>query len=955
VQGEAPRLVYVCGEWTVDLAQRELRRRGVGILVGSRALDVLQVLMLSAGKVITKEELLARVWPERVVEENTLQVQMSAIRKAFGPDRRMVQTVSGRGYRLLGDWTAQAEPSASVLAGAAQRPPSLRFSGNLLIGGPDLIGRNVAVQHLKQLLSGHRIVTLTGPGGIGKTTLAREVARGLLTTFQGDVWFVELGSLAESALLPTTVAGTVGLELGGHAISNSAVARAIGDRKILLVLDNCEHVVESTAGFVEETLRACQHASILATSREILRVAEEFVYGVPPLDVPPVHQEASYSVLEHSAVQLFAARTKALGSDFALQERNFPLMAAICRRLDGIPLAIEFAAARAGTLGLADVALRLDHRFALLAGARRTALPRHQTLQATLDWSYRLLPDTEQYLLRHLAVFAAGFTLKAAIAIMRDISDAATVIECTANLVSKSLVTLDSSALVTRWRLLETIRSYSLEKLVEGGEATVAARRQAQFFRDFFSSASLDTLAESAKEVRDHYGRELDNIRAALDWSFSPTGDAAIGVALAAAYIPGWLQLSLVAECRSFAERALACITPGSTVDWRVQMQLYLGLGTAVIYLLEPVEKARAALTAAVKLAAAMSDVDAQLQTFWAMWVLLVIAGECREARTYTERFARVALEANDYGVVLVARRLMSYDLQSNGTLIEAQQHIEYVLAHFVAPKDHRYSIWLQLDQRILARAMLARILWLRGFPDQAMERARFSLEEAKATGNKLSVCEALRLAVCPVSLSIGDLATAEQGITMLIEIATSTTATFWKIVGRCLVGALLIRRGEYEVGSNILHTELNIREITGWAIWYPQFMGVLAEGLAGLGLFSDALEAVDRALTRADGGGESYYVPELYRIKGEIHLGGRGDDPTTSAENCFREGISVAQRQGALFWELRIAISLARLRIRQGRHESVRDVLAPVYNRFTEGFGTADLSAAKAILNSLP
>jgi predicted ATPase len=236
---------------------------------------------------------------------------------------------------------------------------------------------------------------------------------------------------------------------------------------------------------------------VLATSREVLRIEGEHVYRVPPLDVPPQHEEEPGSILGHSAVQLFIARTRALDSDFSPHGENLRAIAAICRRLDGIPLAIEFALARAATLGLQQVVSRLEDRFALLTGGRRTALPRHQTLRAALDWSYELLPEPERCLLRRLGIFAAGFTLEAASAVMSDKGYPASVLlEQIANLVAKSLVTSEGSAPTGRWRLLETTRAYALEKLAESGETEPIARRCAEFFRDLVRPAALGSQVQ---------------------------------------------------------------------------------------------------------------------------------------------------------------------------------------------------------------------------------------------------------------------------------------------------------------------------------------------------------------------------------------------------------------------------------------------------------------------------
>jgi predicted ATPase/DNA-binding winged helix-turn-helix (wHTH) protein len=940
------------GALEIDFAGRELRSRGITVPIGSRALEIIEVLVQSAGKIVTKDDLMARVWSGAIVEENTLQVHISAIRKALGSDRGMLKTVSGRGYRLLGTWTIRQERAEAELdAPERVRSAAHQFLTNIPVAASALIGREAAVQQLRDLLSAYRVVTMTGPGGIGKTVLAAEVARRLFPTLESDVLLVELVSLSDPGLVPSAVASILGLQLGGE-ISPESVARAIGGKKLLLVLDNCEHVIDAAAGMAETLVRACPHTTVLATSQEVLRIEGEFVYRVTPLDVPSPQHEDSGDLLEHSAVQLFIARTRSLQADFSAQGENLPVIAAICRRLDGIPLALEFAAARAATLGIRQVAGRLDDRFALLSSGRRTALPRHQTLRATLDWSYELLPEPERCLLRRVAVFAAGFTLEAATAVMRDAGqDESAVITSIVNLVAKSLVASDGSAPAGRWRLLESIRAYALEKLGESGEAERAERSQAAFLRDLVAAAAPASRSDPTLSGLTLCIREIDNVRAALDWAFSGGGDSEIGAALTAAYVPVWLHFAWYTECRERTEHAIDAFGSNSNLGAPLRMQLYAGLGMAELYTMAATERVTAILTRALQLAEGLDDIDAQMRTLWALWRLHLDAGDFRTGRAMADRFSRVADRADDPAVALVADRLLGYTIQFGGDLAAARHRIERVLDLYGAPMELRHRVWFLHDQRVAAHDLLARSLWLQGFVDQAAEHALACLEEAEATDNSLSICEAIRLATGPIALATGNLVAAERAVSMLIDHATRYDTTYWKIAGRCLEGELLIRRGAFEKGVALLSDALGSCEKIGWAVCYPAFQGVLAEGLAGLGRLLEALAAVEKAMAAADRGGERWSVAELLRIKGEILLEKGGDRSETAAEECFAGALDVARQQGALFWELRAALSLARLRGRQGRPDDAKQILAPVYDRFTEGFETADLLAARALL----
>jgi len=957
VPARGGRPVYQCGEWEVDLARQELRARGKWISIGSRAFEIFEVLVQTAGELVTKEDLMERVWPGAVVEDNTLQVHISAVRKALGRDRDMLKTASGRGYRLVGNWTMRLESAiASPVDPEPTQAPETAPSTNLPAAASELIGRSAAVSKLRDLLSAYRVVTLCGPGGIGKTALALEVARDQLTNFSAEVRLVELVSLSDPGLLPSVVASALGLNSAGDAISAEAVARAIGTKSMLLVFDNCEHVVDAAARLVEAIARACPRTTVLATSREVLRIEGEHVYRVAPLDVPSERYEERDDVLGRSAAQLFVARTAALRSDFSPGDEDLSAIASICRRLDGIPLAIEFAAARAATLGVREIASRLDDRFGLLTGGRRTALARHQTLRATLDWSYELLPESERRLLRRLAVFAGGFTLEAAAAVTNDAGNApSVVVEGIANLVAKSLVTLDGSAAAERWRLLETIRAYALEKLVESGEIAQAGRRHAEYFRDIFAPTASRSLLQPAIADMARYGREIDNVRAALGWAFSPVGDPTVGVILTAGYLPVWLHFVLQSECRERIERALDSLGSELDLNPQLQMQLHLALGLSLIYTLGSVDRTRTTLAKALEIAEILDDVDAQLRAHWALWILSLNVGECRAAQSASEQFSRVALRTGDKAAVIFADRLAGTALQYVGQLGEAQLHLERVLEFYVAPEDKRHTIWLQFDQLVMARAMLARVLWLRGCVDQAVYQAQASLEGAQAKEYRVSICEALRLAVYPVTVMTGDYLAAERAVTKLIDIAAINGAPFWGLLGRCLRGTLLIRRGEFGTGAALLRSALDACERTGWMVWYTEFLGVLAEGMAGLRRLNEAHTTVDKAIAWAERGGELWYVAELFRNKGEFLLQGGEDHAISAAEDCFRRALEVARGQGALFWELRAALSLARLKSSQGRPNDAREALEMLCQRYPAGLETPDLRSARAMLDSLP
>ena len=626
--GAGTNLVYTCKQWEVDLGRRELRSRGTPVAFGNRAFEIVEVLARAGGQLVTKDDLMERIWPGAIVGDNTLQVHISAVRKALGPDRGMLKTSHGRGYRLVGDWTVrhgeatEAPPVPPAAPPSAERPPT-KFP----VIVTQLVGRSTAVQRVRDLVSAYRVVTLTGPGGIGKTVLAVKVARDLLADFEDGAWLVELASLSDPALVPSAAASALELKLGGERVTAESLARGIGDRHLLLVLDNCEHLIDAVADLVETVMRLCPRVTVLTTSREVMRIQGEAVYRVPALDVPALEQEAPDIILGHSAVELFVTRAKALDTGFSPQPEDLPSIAEICRHLDGIPLAIEFAAARAAFVGTEQVAAGLRDRFALLTSGRRTAIPRHRTLRAALDWSYQLLSEEEQRLLRHLAVFPAGFTFEAAQAVGIIGRAGQSIVEELSSLVSKSLCERVNSTPPTRWRLLETIRAYALEKLTENGEYPGAARRHAEYFRDLVSPVAAGSKAWLSRDDVARCSRELDNVRAALDWAFSPDGDAEIGARLTAAFAPIWQTLSLIGECRDRVERMLAALPPDANLGQATEWRMWIAYADSLTMTLAPIERSRAAVKRAMDLAAGDDDVDLQAGLLFVQWSVAFTSG----------------------------------------------------------------------------------------------------------------------------------------------------------------------------------------------------------------------------------------------------------------------------------------------------------------------------------------
>ena len=946
------------GRFSVLPRRREVLAEGQTLKLRGRAFDVLMALIGASGAVVDKNTLMNRVWPDRIVEENSLQAQISALRKAFAADRALIRTVAGRGYQFTGVIrTVSARPDPHATGGTPQptstpsRPPT-----NVPQAVSELIGRDVELDEILDLSISHRLVTLVGPGGIGKTRLSSEVARHLLPRFVDGVWVAELAPLSDPGLVPATVATALGVEVSGGAGSMERLANAVGRKQLMLVLDNCEHVVDAAAQTAEALLRGNPATRVIATSREPLRAEGERVFPVPPLAVPNESNPGSEDPLRYGSVRLFVERARAVEPRFSLDEPVAEAISAICRRLDGIPLAIELAAARASALGIQELATRLDASFDLLAGGRRTALPRHRTVRATLDWSYGLLPEIERVILRRLSVFAGSFTLEAAnmVAVSTEITLSG-VVDCIGNLIAKSLVGADLGGAEARYRLLETTRNYALEKLTKSGERGDVARRHAEYYRDLFQRTTGESERISAAERLAVYGRDIDNLWAALDWAFSPAGDPSLGVALTISSVPHWFRFSRIEEYRERIERALANLGSGSGQDAHLRMQLLLMHGELLRFVKGGAREAVDALANALKLAEGLDETNYRLQALHGLWAYFLNSGGVWDAIGWAEQFSDLAANASDPADQLVGDLMIGMAQHYLGDQTNARRHIERMLEGYPDPGPASHTIRFHYEQLSLARALLARVLWIQGFPDQAMHIARSIAESAQSQNHALTACRILAMGAFPIALRVGDLAAAEHFLAILFDRSARHALDRYVLhFGHCLEGMLLIKRGNVISGLEHLRTGTDELRDTGFTPDYTTFLGAMAEGLAGAGRVVEGLASIEEAIARSLRRGQFWCSADLLRIKGALILGEGARGAATVAEDHFLRGLDLARRQGARSWELRCATSLARLWRDQARSKEARELLAPVYDRFTEGFATADLRAAKALLEEL-
>ena len=926
------------GPFRLNPTRRVLLRDGKPLRLGSRALDLLIALVDSGRDLISKEDLLKRVWPDTFIEEANLRVHVAALRKLLGGEGagdQYISTVAGRGYCFVAPVVRTAETSGDPVA-APPLPPAAEAARQLPASITRVIGRAESVAAISSQLARRRFVTVVGPGGIGKTTVALAVAAHLADSYPDRACFVELATLSDPKLIPGALASVLGLAtLGDQPVS--ALVAHLQNKSMLIVLDNCEHALDAVALLAERLLRGAPGVHLLATSRQPLRGDGEFLHHLTALALPPRDDKPSIlEALGFPAVELFAERAAASLDSFELTADNVATVIDICHRLDGIPLAIELAAARVDLFGVEGLALRLNDCFSVLTKGRRTALPRHQTLRATLDWSFELLSDAEKLVLPRLATLVGEFTMEAAIALgCGSGQPPADVVDTITGLIEKSLVATDLSGNVVHYRLLSTTRAYALEKLRLNGEADAMARCHAAYFGELARQAEADWETLPAPQWLAIYGRSIDDIRAAIDWALFDDGELATGLDITIATAPLWFQLSLMDEYRERLQRALQRLDRSPDPDLAREVNLRIALGHAIWYSANDSDRMQAAFTRALEIAEAIGDRPAQLRALWGLWAVRRSRGEYKIALGIAKQYEDVAMGYGDPKFVSLASRILSINhhyLGDQDLALRLVASVQSQADHSGPQKVRSANNDFQLDRNVAMTTLLARIRWLRGFPDQAAASAREAIEAALKTRHGLSLGYALCMAGCPVALWTGDLVEARRCTGLLREHAASNG--LYSSWGECYEHVVRSREstGEHVLLAAYIEPRVDVSTI-----------GQLAELSfdsirAGLPVDNDAL----------------WSYPEVLRVDAELILHAGSADAAKKAEAKLLQSLELAQSKELLSFELRTATSLARLWGRTKRAAKARAQLQATCEKFTEGFATGDVKQARKLLEEL-
>jgi predicted ATPase/DNA-binding winged helix-turn-helix (wHTH) protein len=917
----AARRVLRFGPFQLMPAERVLVEDGRQVPLGDRAFDILVTLLENAGQVITKEELIARAWPRRVVEEVNLRIHIAALRRALGDGKvgeRYIVTIIGRGYVFI------AKVAADFVDVALPSVPTHRLPSRLT----HLVGRSRETETISHLVRQRRLVTLVGAGGVGKSTLALSAAAACAHTFPDGAYFVDLTTVSDPALVTMALATAIGVSVQATD-PVPALVRYLQNKHILVVIDNCEHLISAAASSIEILLRNAERLHVLATSRELLRAEGEFHHRVLPLDTPRPNQKLDLtSAAQIASIELFVERARGADQSFELSAANVDMIASICHQLDGIPLAIELAAARIGPMSINHLAMGLEDQFLLDSIGRRTGVAHHQTLRATLDWSYALLSPREQVVLQRLSIVRGSFNFGFGLGICaRDGLTEEEVARSILSLVDRSLIAVDVSGTQILHRLLYTTRTYAFDKLMKSTEAAPSYHWHCEQVGRLMRQAELDWTAMSRAEWLRTYEFALEDIRAALDWSLGCSGDIVLGARVTASSIPFGYQLALTEEFRDRAKQALSALSQLEVRDAAVEARLKAALSTLSTHLGDTSERVGPALATSIP----TGPLTQQMNFLVSRTIGWVESGDYERALQSAQQLSDWADSVKDPAAILVARRLRSQAEHFGGNHTAARQLAEWVLDRHVAAAPLGY-ISMPVDHRVSMRIMLARVLWIEGFPEQAKEMARRAVGYAESD-NAFSLCQALALAACPIAFWRGDAEEAATLTTRLIEHATRYRLNSWRRYGERYAKA---GEGNFVDGCS---KAKSITAATG---------GLIAHTVL---TFGRPDEKVPEA-TQEEPAPNGWCSSELLRLMARQRV--RSPGGQREAEAILLRSLEIAKRQNALSWQLRTATDLASLWRDMHRASEGRRLLTSVYRQYSEGHETHDLRQARNMLRIL-
>ncbi|MBS7543810.1 ATP-binding protein [Ancylobacter oerskovii] len=934
---------YVFGPFRLVPSRQLLLRNGIQVRIGGRALDILTLLARRPGEVVTKNELLQFVWPDTFVQEANLKVNMAALRRtlAEGSSDPYIATVAGRGYRFVARVEIEQQ---TAFVQASPAPPARSLPKR-----PAIVGRSNEIAQIVATLTVARSITVVGPGGVGKTAIALAVAHHMSDAYAHGVAFIDLSTVGDAQYAMAAIAAGVGVRQRSED-TLSEVIDLLHGRHMLLILDNCEHLAAAVATVVNRLLEAIPTITLLATSREPLRTTSEQVHRLPTLALPTeAARLTAEEALDFGAVQLFVTRVQEKGP-YVLTDDDAPLVCAICRRLDGIALAIELAASKALALGVPQLSSMLEQRFLLVRNGERSAPLRQQTLLATLDWSYRLLSEDEAALLRLLSVFAGAFRLQDAVAMSRAAGfDATQTIDALERLTNKSIVCADYRDGKLSYRLLKSTRAYASERLADAGEQERALQLCAWHVLELFERAAEEWEWREKSDWMVDYADRVDDLRNAMAWALGPGGDRMMGIRLTAAAIPLWNELSSMGEMQSRVERALLAAREMGNCPSDLTAKLIAARASGMSFAMHLALDAESAWHECYKLGIEIQSPKYQLYGLWGLASYLVFMGRNQEGINWFNQFMSLAETQGDWPALAEGNRSLAMAEIYTGKIASARQRLERLVTRHQRSTDPVHFARFHAERGVAIRCSFAIVLWISGEPDRAMDMAREAVDRAEATGHVVSQSNALAVCAIPIALWTGDLQSAARFLTSLEQNGLKEDIGIWREVCRFFRSVLRAKRQEPGAAAE-MRVRLEELMAARFLLRAPMHFSMVAEALLASGAREEARELIEEAHSMACIQCAEWCMPEILRISGLIELrsGNAGE-----AERLLRLAIGKAREIGALTLELRAAFALSAKLETDGHVADAYELLDRTCARFKDDTQFTELTDARRRLHA--
>lgn len=835
------------GPLAVDVEARTVSRDGVPYPLGRRAIDLLLTLIAFRGQVVSRDSILKAVWPDSAVEDNNLQVHIVALRKALGNERDLIRTVPGRGYMLTYEGALPAN----------RHTPGTHYGIRPV---SQVFGRENDLDQLAHLLSYYRLVTLVGIGGVGKTTLATQYCAWAKQAYGERIKFVSLAPITEATVAKEIIRSALA-ELTEQLASHVDSPQGDTVTQALLILDNCEQILDPVADELARAFVAETRIRVLVTSRTSLGLSEEAVHHVMPLPVPPADADLS-SIAKYDSIRLFLDRARRGSTAYATDLQDLSSVATICRKLDGIPLALELAANRSNAIGIDAVASRLDDRFTLLTNGANDVLPQHQTLKAVFDWSYSLLTEGEQYLFRYASRFAPTFSLDAAIYVMERLgasrNDAA---EAISGLISKNLLAADAKH-AQRFQFLESTRAYANERLTRDGQLAVACRFHAEYANRMLES--VDEASKSGHHAAD-MSSDIDNVRVALAWAFGPDGVPLLAIQLAALAVSHFYELSLLDECTHWSLVALGAIERSRlNLVPKTKLDLMSAYAAGLMYSDKPGERVTSAWDDVLKLAEVHRDSESTLRSMWGLWNNARLAGEALRCLALARKFDDLVEKLHYRRYKPLSRRLLGMSLHYVGAHERGREQLQLASDPADLSMTARKTRCLD-DFSFLSQATLARTHWLCGDREQALSIAKAVQVHAGQQGNGRALANVLLEAALPLALLSEESDDALKGTDELRRVARRSGLNIWLECADAFECAAHVQAGNVDTAVvERFSTAMDTLHSSGLYVAHPLLMLLHAKAYEFAGERDQALSIIRAALLHCKKRGSRWLINHL-------------------------------------------------------------------------------------------